>query len=51
MVVASWPSKLIRMQDYLIVILWKESIAILDFLHGDDHQDKVGSETTAFDLV
>ena len=26
--------------------LWKESIGILDFLHGDNHQRKVASETT-----
>ena len=28
--------------------LWKQSISILDFLHGDIHEAKVASDTTTF---
>ena len=28
--------------------LWKESIDILDFLRGNNHQGKIGSEATSF---
>ena len=31
--------------------LWKKSIDIFDLLHGDNHQEKVGSETTPFGWV
>ena len=31
--------------------LWKESINLLDFLHGDNHQRKVTSGTATFDWV
>ena len=31
--------------------LWKESISRLDFLHGDNHQRKVASESYPFGWV
>ena len=31
--------------------LWKKLINLLDFLHGDNHQRKVTSETATFDWV
>ena len=31
--------------------LWKESSNLLDFLHGENHQGKVPSETTFFGWV
>ena len=40
----------IRLQDSLIIVqyLWKDSIDKLDFLHGDSHYGKVGTETITF---
>ena len=40
-------SQPIRLQ-YLTINIWKESIDLLIFLHGDNHQEKVASETTNF---
>ena len=31
--------------------IWKESIDILEFLHGEMHQEKVAPETTSFGWV
>ena len=31
--------------------LWKESIDLLVFLHGDNHQRKIASETTTLDVI
>ena len=31
--------------------LWKELITLLDFLHADNHQEKVAPETTTFGRV
>ena len=41
----------IRLQHPLHQYLWKKSIDIFDLLHGDNHQEKVGSETTPFGWV
>ena len=30
---------------------WKESINVLDFLHGGSHQGKIASEATPFGLM
>ena len=51
LIVQLWPAMLSTNQIAVFLdhqYFWKESIFTLDFLHGDNYQGKVGSETTAF---
>ena len=51
---SSWPNMLPANQIPVFLYhqyLWKESINTLDYLHGDNHEVKVGSETITFDWV
>ena len=51
---SSWPNMLPANQIPVFLYhqyLWKESINTLDYLHRDNHEVKVGSETITFDWV
>ena len=41
-------TQLMRLSWHKCQYLWKKSIDLLDFLHGDNHQGKVAGETITF---